>query len=167
MKGVIHEALKSGGGIGETKEHHSGFKESLMDDEGRFPLMPVFDSDIIVSPSDVEPGEDFCPLEFVDEVRNEGKRVCVTDGVFVDIAIVLTGSEATVLLFDKEERGSLWGVRGANFASFQIFVKKVFRCFSFFGGEGVYLADLRFERFVKVDLRVIGMGRRNMVCGFL
>ena len=167
MKGVIHEALKSGGGIGETKEHHSGFKESLMDDEGRFPLMPVFDSDIIVSPSDVEPGEDFCPLEFVDEVRNEGKRVCVTDGVFVDIAIVLTGSEATVLLFDKEERGRLWGVRGANFACLYIFVKEVLRRFLFLGREGVYLADLRFERFVKVDLMVIGMGRRNMVCGFL
>ena len=118
MKGVIHEALKSGGGIGETKEHHSGFKESLMDDEGRFPLMPVFDSDIIVSPSDVEPGEDFCPLEFIDEVGNEGERVCVMDSVFVNVAIVLTGSKATVFFLDEEERGRLCGVRGVDFASF-------------------------------------------------
>ena len=78
--------------------------------------MPVFDSDIIVSPSDVKLGEDFRPLEFIDKVRNEEERVCIMDGMFIDIAIVLTGSEAAIFLFDKEERGHLWGVRGANFA---------------------------------------------------
>ena len=117
-KGVIHEALESGGGIGETEEHHRKFKESFIGDKGSFPLMSIFDSDIIVSPLDVELGEDFRPLEFIDEVRNEGKRVCVTDSVFIDIAIVLTGLEATILFFDKEERECLWGVRGANFAGF-------------------------------------------------
>ena len=117
-KGVIHEVLGSGGEIGETEEHHSGFKESLMGDEGSFPLMSIFDLDIIVSPSDVELGEDFRPLEFIDEVRNKGKRVCITDSVFIDVAIVLTGSQAPVLLFDEEERGCLWGVRGVNFAGF-------------------------------------------------
>ena len=117
-KGVIHEVLESGGGIGEAKEHYSGLKESLMGDKGSFPLMSIFDSDIIVFPLDVELGEDFHPLEFIDEVRNEGKRVCVTDSVFVDIAVVLTGLEATILLFDKKERGCLWEVRWANFAGF-------------------------------------------------
>ena len=117
-KRVIHEALESGGEIGETEKHHHRFEESFMGDEGSFPLMSVFDSDIIVSPSNVELDEDFRPLEFIDEVGNEEKRVCVTDSVFVDIAIVLTRSEATVLLFDEEERGCLWGVRGANFAGF-------------------------------------------------
>ena len=106
-KGVIHEVLESGRRIGETKEHHSGFKESLMGDEGGFPLMSIFDSDIIVSPSNVKLGEDFCPLKFIDEVRNKGKRVCVTDSVFIDVAIVLTGLQAPVLLFDEEERGCL------------------------------------------------------------
>ena len=118
VKRVIHEVLESGRGIGETEEHYHRFEESFMDDKGSFPLMSIFDLDIIVSPLDIELGEDFCPLEFVNEVRNEGKRICIMDGVFVDIAIVLTGSEATILLFDKEERGSLWEVRGANFASF-------------------------------------------------
>ena len=117
-KRVIHEVLESGGGIGETEEHHRRFKESFMGDEGSLPLMSVFDLDIIVSPSDIELGEDFRPLKFINEVRNEGKRVCIMDGVFIDIVIVLTGSEATVLLFNKEERGCLWEVRGANFAGF-------------------------------------------------
>ena len=108
--------LESGGGVGETEEHHCRFKESFVGNEGSFPLMPIFDLDIIVSPLDVELGEDFCPLEFIDKVRNEGERVCITDSMFIDIAIVLTGSEATIFLFDKEKRGCLWGVRGANFA---------------------------------------------------
>ena len=107
MKRVIHEALESGGGIDETEEHYCRFAESFMGDKGSFPLMSIFDSDIIVSPSNVELDEGFRPLEFIDEVRNEGKRVCITDSVFVDVAIVLTGLEATVLLFDKEERGCL------------------------------------------------------------
>ena len=116
-KGVIHEVLESGGGIGEAEEHYSGLEESLMGDEGSFPLMSIFDLDILISPLDVKLGEDFCPLEFIDEVRDEGKRVCIMDSVFVNVAIVLTGSEASIFLFDEEERGCLWGIRGANFAS--------------------------------------------------
>ena len=37
--------------------------------------------------------------------------------VFVNIAVVLTGAEATILLFDKEERRCLWGIGGVDFAS--------------------------------------------------
>ena len=118
MKGVIHEVLESGRGIGETKEHYGWFEESFMCDKGSFPLMPIFDSDIIVSPSDIKLSKDFRPLEFIDKVRNEEKRVCITNGVFIDVVIVLTGSETTILLFDKEERGCLWRVRGANFPCF-------------------------------------------------
>ena len=108
--------LEGGGGISETEEHHCRLKESFVDNEGGFPLMPVFDSDIIVSPSDIKLGEEFRPLEFIDEVRDERERVCVMDGMFIDIAIVLTGSEAAIFLFNEEERRRLWGVKGANFA---------------------------------------------------
>ena len=89
-----------------------------MGDKGSFPLMPIFDLHIIVSPLDVKFGEDFRSLEFIDKVGNERERVCIMDSVFVDVAMVLTGLKATVLLFDEEERGCLWGVRGADFAGF-------------------------------------------------
>ena len=115
-KGVIHEVLESGGGIGETKEHYGWFEESFMCDKGSFPLMPVFDLDIIVSPLNVKLGEDFHPLEFIDKVGNKGKRVCITDSVFINVAIVLAGSKATILLLDEEDRGCLWGVGGTDFA---------------------------------------------------
>ena len=87
-----------------------------MGNEGSFPLMPVFDSDIIVSPSDIKLDEKFHSLEFIDEVRDERERVCVTGGMFIDIVMVLTGLEAAIFLFNEEERRRLWGVRGANFA---------------------------------------------------
>ena len=57
-------------------------------------------------------------LEFINEVGNEGERVCIMDSVFINVAIVLTGSKATVFFLDEEERGRLWGVRGVDFASF-------------------------------------------------
>ena len=117
-KGIIHKVLKDGRGISETEEHHSWFEESLMGNEDGFPLMSILDLDVIVSPLDIKFGEDFRPLEFVDKVGDEGKRVCVADSVFVDIAVVLAGSKTTIFLFDKEERGHLWGVRGANFPCF-------------------------------------------------
>ena len=87
-----------------------------MGDEGSFSLMPIFDSDIVVSPSHVKFGEDFHPLEPIDKVRNEWERVCITDSVFVNVAIVLAGLKATVLLFDEEERECLWRVIGVDFA---------------------------------------------------
>ena len=110
MKGVIHESLKGGRRIGKTEEHYGWFEESLMDDESSFPLVPILDMDVVISPMDIELGENLFPLEFIDEVRDEWKGVCIADCVFVNIAIVLIGVEATILLFSKEERGCLWGI---------------------------------------------------------
>ena len=117
VKGIIHKVLEGGRGISETKEHYGWLEESFVDDESGFPLMSVLDSDIVVSPLDVKFGEDFHSLEFVDEVRNEWKGICITDCVFIDIAVILARTKATIFLFNEEEGGCLWGIRGADFAS--------------------------------------------------
>ena len=57
-EGVVHKMLESGGGVGKSKEHHGGFEESLMGDEGRFPLVTVLDPYIVVPPSYVKLSED-------------------------------------------------------------------------------------------------------------
>jgi len=67
-EGVVHEPLEGGGGVGEAKEHDSGFKETFMGDEGGLPLVSVFDADVVVAPSNIELGEDFGISEFIDEV---------------------------------------------------------------------------------------------------
>ena len=57
-EGVVHEALEGGRGIGEPKEHHGWFEKAFVSDEGRFPLVTIFDSYVVVSPPDVELSED-------------------------------------------------------------------------------------------------------------
>ena len=137
-----------------------------MSDKGGFPLVSIFNMDIIIPPANIEFGEDFCFLEFVNEIRDEEKGVCITDSVFIDIAVVLARAKTTILLFDKEEGGCLWGIQRMNFASLQIFIKKVFGCLSFFRRERVYLSNFGFKELVKVYFMVIRAERGDMVCCF-
>ena len=79
-----------------------------MGDEGSFPLVAVLDLYVIVPPSNVKLGEDFGIPQFVYEIGDEGEGVGVTNGVFIDIAVVLAGAESAVFLFDKKKGGGLW-----------------------------------------------------------
>ena len=108
VEGIVHESLEGGRGVGKAEEHHGGFEESFMSDEGRFPLVTILDSYIVVSPPNVKLGEHFGVLQLVHEVRDEGKGVGVANGVFIDIAVVLAGAKSTILLFDEKEGGGLW-----------------------------------------------------------
>ena len=114
-EGVVHETLEGSGGVGESEEHHRGFEESFVGDEGRLPLVTIFDSYVVVPPADVELSEDLGIPEFVYEIRDEGEQVGVTDSMFVDVSVVLARTESSIFLFDEEERQSLGGVRGADF----------------------------------------------------
>ena len=102
-EGVVHETLERGRGVGESKEHHRGFEEPSVGDEGGLPLVSVLDPYVIVPPSDVELGKDLSISQFVYEVGDERKGIGVANGVFVDVAIVLTRAESSVFLFDEEE----------------------------------------------------------------
>ena len=56
-EGVVHETLEGSGGIGEAEEHYGRFEESFVSDEGRLPLMAVFNSYVVIPPPYVELGE--------------------------------------------------------------------------------------------------------------
>ena len=85
-----------------------------MDDEGCFSLMFILDVDIVVPPSDIKLGEVFCIFEFIDEVRDEGERIGILDGMFIQVAVILEGVEFPILLFDEEEGEGLGRVGGAD-----------------------------------------------------
>ena len=121
-EGVVHEPLEGCGGISESEEHHGRFEEPLMGDEGGLPLVSILDSYIVISPSNIELGEDLSISQFIYEVGDERKGIGVTDGVFVDIAIILAGAESSVLLFDEEEGGGLGGVGRADLSRGEVFV---------------------------------------------
>jgi len=67
-EGVVHESLESGGGVGEAKEHDGGLKKAFVGDKGCFPLVSVFDADVVVAPPDIKFGEDLGVSEFIDEI---------------------------------------------------------------------------------------------------
>ena len=83
-----------------------------MGDEGHFPLVSISDADVVVSPSDVEFGEDLGVFHLVDEILDQCERVGIFDGVGVDVLVILAWSEGvgSILLIDKEEGGSLRGI---------------------------------------------------------
>jgi hypothetical protein len=51
---VIHEALESGGAITHSEKHDSWFKESSTCFESGLPLIFFSDSNIVISPADIE-----------------------------------------------------------------------------------------------------------------
>ena len=101
--------MKSGGRVGYAEEHDSGFVNSSVGNEGGLPLVTIFDLDIVISPLHIKLGKDLGVFELVDEVGDQGKRICVLDSMTVKVLVVLTGSEASILFLDKEEgRGLGW-----------------------------------------------------------
>ena len=156
-EGVVHETLEGGRGVGKPKEHYSRFEKFLMGSEGCLPLVTVLDPYVVVPPSDVEFSKDLSISQVIYEVGDEGKGVGVVDGVFVDIAVVLAGAESSILLFHKEERGGLGGVRWVDLSRGEVFIQEVLSGFSFVWREGVYFPNFRSEAVVEVDFMVIGL----------
>ena len=68
------------------------------------------------------------------------------DGVAVKVAIILTRTESSILLWDEEEWGSLWGLGRYNSSGFQLFIDESFASF----------ASLLFSRVKRVDLGNLG-----------
>jgi hypothetical protein len=121
MEGIIHESLEGGRGIIHAKEHDHRFEEAFMDNEGTFPLISFFDANIVITPLNVKLGEDLSSFEFINEVRDKGKRVGIAGGMGVEILVVLARAEFAVLLFHKEERGGLRGLGGSNLSATKVF----------------------------------------------
>jgi hypothetical protein len=60
---VIHEVLEGGGTVAHAKKHDSWFKESAACFKGGLPLVFFSDSNIVVSPANVEFAEYFHALQ--------------------------------------------------------------------------------------------------------
>ena len=54
---MVHERLECGQSIAKAKEHDGGLKKSHGGDEGRFPLVFFSNANVVISPVDVELGE--------------------------------------------------------------------------------------------------------------
>ena len=89
---MVHECLKSRRGIAEPKEHYSRFKEAKQSDERSFPLVFLPDVNVVISPSNIKLGEQCRVFHIINQLRDEGERIPVANGVGVEIAIILAWS---------------------------------------------------------------------------
>ena len=142
---VVHERLKSRRGVAEPKKHYGGFKETKRGYERCFPLIFFSDADIVITPSNVEFGEQCRVLHVINQLRDEGKRVPVANSVGVEISIIVTRSQSSVLLGYKEKQRGLWGFRGYYASSFQVFIDECPAGVLFCRVERVYFSNLRNE----------------------
>ena len=119
---IIHELLKSHWEIGLAKEHNHQFKDSLVGNECSLSLVSIFDSNIVISPSYIKFGEDTGVFEFVDQFSEEGKGIGISNSMFIQVTVVLTGAEFSIPLLYEEEWGCLGRVGRANFPRFNVFI---------------------------------------------
>ena len=116
-EGVIHEVLECGWGVGKPKEHDCWLEKPFMGDKGGFPLVTVFDADVVVTPSDVKLGKQLGVFELIDEIGDKGEGVSISNGMFIQVVVILTGTKATIFFFDKEEWGCLRRIQGVNLST--------------------------------------------------
>ena len=62
---MVHVGLEGGRRIAESEEHNGWLIEPKRGGEGCLPSVFQSDEDVVVSPSDVEFGEDFAVFEFI------------------------------------------------------------------------------------------------------
>ena len=147
-EGVGHELLEGGERIGHAEEHDGGFIKSSVGDEGGFPLVAFLDSDIVISPSYIKLVEDLGVFKFVNEVRNQGEGVCISNSMAIEILVVLARSEASILFLNEEERRSLGGFGQTNFPRAKVFVDALICGLLFLDREGIEFSNLWDEGFI-------------------
>ena len=164
---MVHESLEGGGSIAESKEHDSGFKKSHGCDKSSFPLILLLDSNVVVSPMNVEFSEQGRFLHVVDEFWDEGEGIGVLDGVGVQVVVILAWAKGSVLLWYKEERQGLGRFRGYNLSHLEVFFDKGSAHFHLHWVERVDLGNLGNEVWVKFNGVVIGTMGRKLIMDFL
>ena len=148
MERVIHKPLECGGGVSHTEEHHHRFEEAFVSKEGTFPLVAILDTYVVITPTNVELGEEFGLFQFIYEVSDERERVGIMDGMLVEIPVILTGAEFSILLLDKEERRGLRGFRRSDFACLEVFINEGVSGLDLIWREWVKFTNLRIERLI-------------------
>jgi len=158
---MVHERLKRRWRIALAKEHHRRFVEPVRSSESGLPLVGLLDSNIVVSPSDIEFREVTRMFERINKIGDMRKRVSVLDGMRVDISIILAGTECSILLQDKEEGGCLQGLQGKDLSFLEVLINERFQGLHLFRIERIVLRSSQDERVVEFDSMVKGvMGRK-------
>src|SRR6267154_3605376 len=102
-KDGIHKGLKGRRCVTKAEGHDEWFKEAERALEGCFPFVTFSNTDVIVTPANVELCEVVRTLEFIDEFGDKGKRSGVLDCNIVESTIVLDRTKGAASSFGNEE----------------------------------------------------------------
>jgi hypothetical protein len=106
-KDMIHETLKSGGGITETKGHDQELIVALMSVKCRLGDVFLFHTYLVVARMEVKFGKVLSPTEFIQKVIYDGNGEFVLDGKFVEGMKIRTHVPSAFLLEDHDNRGRI------------------------------------------------------------
>jgi hypothetical protein len=106
-----------------------------MGEEGGFPFVAFFNSDIVEAPSDVHFGEEGTATHPVNNSWDEWGYVSVAYSPFIDGSVVLYGSELPIPLLYEEEVGGVGAPGLADGSSSQVFFDEFVHFLDFFLSE--------------------------------
>ena len=104
---VLNQSLESGWGIGESKGHDLELIVTIAGTECSLLNVILVDSNLVVSPSKVNLGENGCSLKSVNQVINEGNRKSVLLGDLVKCTVVNAHLKFSILLLDKNDQSTI------------------------------------------------------------
>ena len=162
---MVHEGLECWRSIAETEKHDCGFIETKESNECSLPMILFTNANIIISPLDVEFGEESGVFHVIDQLRNEWERIPIVDGMAVKVAIILTRMKCSILFRNEEEWGSLWGFGGYNASGLQMFFDESFAGFLFGRVKGVDFRNLWDKGIFELNSVIKGSMRKENVIG--
>ena len=111
--------------------------------KGGLPAIIGVDVYIVVTGSDVNLGEPLGISEFCDQGRNQWQWVSIPDHPFIDILIILAGSQIPSFLSDEKEPAGLRRLRRTDEVLSEVVIEEGFHSFCFFWGKGVRFGGFR------------------------
>src|SRR5258708_3663602 len=167
MKDVVHHHLEHRGGVAQSEEHDSWFKQALVSPECGLPLITLLDPHIVEPPVEVEYGEELSTMEVGQDIRDEGEGVGVLDHDLIQLLIVLYKVKQTILLLDKEHRGSHRGLGWMDVAICKVLLEEVIKLLLFCRGQGEHPGAREFSPRCEINGVVPCLPWWELIKGFL
>jgi hypothetical protein len=157
----VHETLEGRGRIAKTEGHNQEFKSAVAGPEGGFPFITRSDPDIEVAYPEVDFGVNTTFSSTVEEIGDEGERVAVFLGNFVEPTIVDAKAESAVFFPDEDDRSTTRCAGLADPTFVDVFINELSESSLFGDGEGIDTSERRSCSFFKIDAMVARPRRRK------
>jgi len=163
---MVHECLKHRWRIALAEEHHHQFVKPIRSSESNLPLIGLLNPNIVISSPDIEFHEVVRVFKGIDKVEDTREGINILDGMRVDIMVVLTGMECSILLWDKKG-GHLRGLQWEELTLFEVFINEHFQGLHFLGVERIVLHLMWNKKVIELDGMIKGLVGRKGNFGLL